>query len=149
MASWRWIGVLWGGVLAVAGVCADAPSDEVKKFEGTWVVTSATRDGKTLVDIKDAQMTVAGKKLTIKSKDGKEQEFPFEQRFPFKVDPTKKPKEIDIRFLEAGGWFTSNVDIKGIYELDRDILKLCIGAQDKRPTEFSDKGSSLIVLKRQ
>lgn len=147
MASWRWLGVLWVGVLGVAGVCAGTPPDEVKKLEGTWVVTSATRDGKAWVDLKE--MTFAGKELTLKSKDGKEQGFPFEQRLPFKVDPTRTPKAIDLRILSAGGWFTSNVDIKGIYELDRDTLKLCLGAQDKRPTEFSDKGSSLIVLKRQ
>jgi hypothetical protein len=33
--------------------------------------------------------------------------------------------------------------------LDGDNLKLCIGSDDKRrPTEFSDKGAALIVLKR-
>lgn len=142
MASWCSLAVFWIGALAVVGAGEDAPSDEVKKLEGTWVVTSATQDGKALVEMKDAQMTFTAKELTIQSK------FVGKLNLPIKVDPTEKPNAIDLRFPGGEGWLRIDGVRKGIYELDRDNLKLCI-TDDKRPTKFSDKGAALIVLKRQ
>jgi uncharacterized protein (TIGR03067 family) len=144
MASWRWLAVLWVGTLAVVSASADARSDQVKKLKGTWVVTSAAQDGKPLAEMKDTQITIVEKELTIKSKGG------AELSIPFKVDPTKEPNAIDLRLVGGDGWLRINVDMKGIYELDRDTLKLCFGWDDQpRPTEFSDKGAVLMVLKRQ
>jgi hypothetical protein len=37
---------------------------------------------------------------------------------------------------------------KGIYELDGNTLTSCVGPPDKTPSEFSDKRTMLIVLKR-
>ena len=45
--------------------------------------------------------------------------------------------EIDVRVIAKGGWFNVDLTLKGIYELDGDVLKLCVGIEDKRPTEFT------------
>jgi uncharacterized protein (TIGR03067 family) len=65
------------------------------------------------------------------------------------VDPTKSPKTIDINFVRGTeariGMF------QGIYELDGDTLKVCLGTEKGRPTEMaSAEGSKnlLIVFKR-
>jgi len=63
----------------------------------------------------------------------------------FKLDPSKKPKEIEIGSETAG-------DIAGIYELNGDTLNVChaVVGSTTRPTEFKgEKGKSLLmVLKR-
>jgi uncharacterized protein (TIGR03067 family) len=55
----------------------------------------------------------------------------------FKVDATVMPKAIDIDGIE-------NEKILGIYELNGDTLKLCVGS--KRPKTFEE--GDLFVLKR-
>ena len=125
--------------MVAAGLRADGPSDEAKKLEGTWLVTTATFDGKALDDMKDGQIVFAAEKLSIKPKDGKE------QKFTFKVDPAKKPKTMDLAFVEK---VPNAAPGLVIYDLDGDTLKLVVGQPNKRPTEFTDKGHPLIVLKR-
>jgi uncharacterized protein (TIGR03067 family) len=56
----------------------------------------------------------------------------------YKFDPGRNP-----------GWIDEDNEDgkKGIYELDGDTLRICLG--DKRPTTFDSKpGSKLIVLER-
>ena len=111
-------------------------------LSGVWVVTSATRNGKALADTGGARMTIAAKEINIQGKDG------VKLNFPFTVDPTKKPSVIDFHSLGDEGWLRIG-PFKGIYELDGDRLRLCLGSSDKRPTKFSDQDAVLIVLKRQ
>ena len=117
----------------------DAVKDEMKKLEGTWVVESATADGKAEADLKGGQAVFAGDKLTLKGPGDKV------EKFTYKVDPAQKPKTLHLtpekKEKNAGTG-------KAIYELDGDTLKVCIGPPDKFPTEFTDKGHTLIVLKR-
>lgn len=69
----------------------------------------------------------------------------------FKLDPTKKPKTIDMTFPAA---LDAKEDQKvlGIYELEGDTLRLCYGPdRGKRPTELNSKAGSkrsVIVFKR-
>ena len=112
--------------------CAGAPSDEVKRLEGTWLTTSATRDRKPLADMKGALVIIAAKEVTIQGKDGSK------LTLPFKVGPTKKPS--DFPLVGGDGWLKINGPFKGIYELSGDSLKLCIGSDDKRPTSSASRG---------
>jgi uncharacterized protein (TIGR03067 family) len=69
--------------------------------------------------------------------------------FTYKLDPSKKPAEIDLS--PTAGEIKGKV-FPGIYELDGDSLKLCRNQPgQKRPNEFvSNKGSDevLLILKR-
>jgi uncharacterized protein (TIGR03067 family) len=68
----------------------------------------------------------------------------------FKLDPSKNPKQIDMKVVER-----SMDTFHGIYELAGDNLKLCCFETNvERPTKFAtdpaQKGTQfLFVLKRQ
>jgi uncharacterized protein (TIGR03067 family) len=110
------------------------------KFQGTWTFVSGERGGKPLPgdDVKDRKITFSGNKMKMKNKDQ-------EREVTFKLNPDKKPKEIDVDFDGQIG--------KGIYQLDGDTLKVAHGELgDPRPTEFASKADSkvtLVVLKRE
>jgi uncharacterized protein (TIGR03067 family) len=64
---------------------------------------------------------------------------PIDGTFPcdFKIDHSKKPKEIDITMHQKQGDRT----ILGIYEINGDELKVCYYASQngRRPIDFSNK----------
>ena len=69
----------------------------------------------------------------------------------FKIDPTKKPKTIDLVDAKEKNGKTA----PGIYKLEGDELTLCWNATDSdRPTEFTKVRKTgldmrLLVLKRE
>ena len=72
-----------------------------------------------------------------------------EHKGTFKLDASKKPKQIDITPTDGD---EKDKVIHGIYSLEKDELKICIARGDKeRPTEFESKegsGHMLVTLKR-
>jgi uncharacterized protein (TIGR03067 family) len=136
--------ILLAVVFVTAGVVAggDAKGD-LKRFQGTWSITSAVEGGKAAPEemIKDFRVVIEGNKMTVtmgdKSMEG-----------TFKIDPDKKPKQIDVMFKEKkkGG--------KGIYRFKKGgMLEVCAAEEgEERPTEFkSAEGSktALFLLKRE
>ncbi len=112
-------------------------ADDAKKLQGTWTVDPATFKGvEETPAIKEARAELAamrfvfaGDTLTIRSRPGPP---PFEkgreETSTFRLDPTKKPKEIDL-----------SDNARGIYELDGDTLKVCWdhkGKENGRPTKI-------------
>ena len=124
-------------LLAVAGLllAADAPKDaankELDRLQGTWVMESLEIDGKTVPadKIKDATLTIKGDRYITKT-GGKE----YVARIA-RIDPSKKPKEIDMSFPSGP---EGDKVAAGIYELDGDRLKLvrAQAAGQPRPTDF-------------
>jgi uncharacterized protein (TIGR03067 family) len=123
------------GLLLSAVRAEDKPAGDREKLQGNWAVTSWQRGGQRVSpDIAmTARFTFAGDKLTILTgKDTKTEAT-------IKLDPDKKPKEIDV---DLGG---NNVR-KGIYQLDGDDLKVAYGEfGNLRPKEFPAKESGLTV----
>jgi uncharacterized protein (TIGR03067 family) len=66
-----------------------------------------------------------------------------------KIDPTSKPRAIDLTQTEGQGKGKTS---RGIYEVEGDTRKVCIAEAGKeRPTTFSspaDSGHILAVFKR-
>ena len=131
-------------------IAADQPSDdaiknEMKKLDGTWVVQSVVRDPreKGEGECKDLRIIVSSRNVVVKAA-GEDKTL---GKAVIKIDPTKKPKTIDITGegeMEA---------VRSIYELERDTLRVCWGPSEKmqRPTQLTSKpgsGQSLVVLKR-
>jgi uncharacterized protein (TIGR03067 family) len=133
--------VLLAVAFASAGVVAggDAKAD-LKKLAGTWSIVSGQKGGKDAPEkeIKDVRIIFSGDKVTMKVG-----EKPLEGTF--KIDPGKKPRQIDITLMDKTG--------EGIYQFKGDTLEICVSAPgEPRPTEFKAPESTkntLLVLKRE
>ena len=105
---------------ARAARAADDKGDDAKQLQGTWVIDPAAykdeKDPEVVKQMKAVRIIFDGDTLTVRHPPGNE------EKGGFAVDPSKKPKEIDL-----------SDKAKGIYELDGDTLKLLGGA--KRPAE--------------
>jgi uncharacterized protein (TIGR03067 family) len=134
------------GPLTADDAKGEAMKKERKKFEGTWQVVSLEADGNKAAE-EDA------KKITVVNEaDGKwaiEAEGKVVARGTSEIDPTKKPKAVDLTVTEGDD---KGKTVLGIYELLDDTRKVCLGQPGKeRPTEFSSTaggGHILAVLKR-
>jgi RNA polymerase sigma factor (sigma-70 family) len=125
------------------GVAADKPKADKDNLQGTWVPVSAEEGGK---KITDDEIKAAGFEMVF---DGDKVTFPIKgepKELGYKLDPAKKPKQIDLVFGEGK-------TAKGIYLLDGDTLKMCVqkDPDGERPAEFVSKEGTehwLIVLER-
>jgi uncharacterized protein (TIGR03067 family) len=142
--SARCVLVVVAGLLVAADAKEDAAKEDLKKLEGTWVILSAEENGKQVPEgvIKDLDLriTITSNKVMLRLPQKKTEEATLT------IDSTKKPKQIDLK--------SGDVEIRGIYSLDGDMLKMCaVKEQSKdRPTDFTtkdDDGHGLFVLKRE
>ena len=134
------------GARAAGDVKDEAIKKERKKFEGTWQVVSLEVGGNKTKE-EDA------KKITVVNEaDGKwaiEAEGKVVARGTSEIDPTKKPKAVDLTVTEGD---SKGQTVPGIYELGEDTRKVCLAQAGKeRPKEFAapaGSGHILAVLKR-
>lgn len=131
-------------LIVLSGVSGGEKKDE-EKIQGNWAVVSREFIGKKTPEAELKAMKVTIKDGTITMDDGKKK-----KKIPYKLDPSKKPKAIDLANTGIEGKETT----LAIYELDGDTLKICWSEKDPehRATRFaSDKGSgqTMIVLKRE
>ncbi len=130
--------------LCLAGIsfAADDTGD-VKRLQGTWVVDPAmykdVKDHEAVKALKAIRVVFQGDSVTFKHPPGNE------ETGPFRLDPTRTPKQIDL--IDAA---------RGIYELRGNSLKLCWDQRGKangRPTKFAhDKAKETVhylLLKRE
>jgi uncharacterized protein (TIGR03067 family) len=136
--------VVWKRAKGGSPAESDAAKAEYARFEGTWSYESVEVEGKAVPDdvLKTRKLILKGNQFTL------QQQSPPDQG-TFKVDVSKSPKTIDVTF--TGGPEMGRVSL-GIYELEGDVCRVCIGLVDKpRPTTFistPNSGHVLEVLKR-
>jgi uncharacterized protein (TIGR03067 family) len=119
----------------------DAKQDEVKKdmekFQGTWKAVSIEHDGAPVSseeELASIQLVVSGDKRTLKVADE------IRSQSTYKLDPTKKPKAIDITVSEG---LLQGRTLVGIYEVDGDTHKICLAVDgQERPKELASKAGS-------
>jgi uncharacterized protein (TIGR03067 family) len=133
-------------------VGADSPKEEVKKIQeklqGTWKPVSVEQRGESKDDDEDHRLIFDGNKFRIKRGDQ-----PIIQG-TFKLDPSKKPKQIDMKITEDQNGEHKGKTALGIFALDGDTLKWCIAepGTTERPKEFSapaDTKMMFITFKRE
>jgi uncharacterized protein (TIGR03067 family) len=148
--------VLVAGLLFPANAAPeDAARRDLKKLQGKWRYVSLVIFGQPVKDgLKGRTVEIKGKALT-KGRFGT----------PFRLDPAKKPRAIDLTekhtvvSFEGGVQKTAEKEVvaPGIYRLDGDTLTICYDSggpagEPERPTKFaSEPGShvTLMVLRRQ
>jgi uncharacterized protein (TIGR03067 family) len=121
-------------LLAAQPPQSDAAKEDLKKLQGGWKVEKIEAGGMELKDIKPAMLTFKDNTLVE-----------FGKEVTFKIDPSKKPKEIDLVLGKDGKvWM-------GVYDLDGDKLKLSLAlvepgklAEQKRPTDFDTKKPQMV-----
>jgi uncharacterized protein (TIGR03067 family) len=123
----------------------DAVKKEMAKFQGTWTFESIEVEGEKVPadNLKGSKMIIKDDTFTVTAGDGT-------HKGTFKIDPTKKLKEIDVTFTEGPEKGTTML---GIYEIEDDTYRPCFKMTGKeRPTEFTGKkgsGQGLEVLKKE
>jgi uncharacterized protein (TIGR03067 family) len=124
-----------------------AAKEELRKFDGAWVMTSIA------VDPPDAKPADADR-LRVAVKNGvaavgRPGETEADASYVLAVDPTKSPMTIDVRPQGE----KDAKPVLGIYELKGDVLRVCwAGEGRERPTEFKAEpgsGRGLAVLRRE
>jgi uncharacterized protein (TIGR03067 family) len=131
--------VLACGILVGTTSLGQEPQGDKDKIQGTWKIVSF--DTVPLDKLPSTKVVLTADKfeglgLVLK----------------YKIDPTQKPKTIDLEGKEGG----RDIKAPGIYVLDGDDFKLYWGADPKspRPTEFpkgpnKDNHTRLLILKRE
>jgi len=136
-----------GLVLAAAASPQDADAD-LKKLQGEWIMASLEYDGQASPEenVKRFRRKVDGAKYTVTITKGDDVQT---VKGSFKLDPSKKPKAVDVTTKDGEG---NEITILGIYELDGDTHKVCMAPKDQpRPTDFNSSegsGRTVIVWKR-
>jgi uncharacterized protein (TIGR03067 family) len=120
---------------------------ELQAFKGTWRMSSKEEDGKKFSEeeIKDIIGTGDGlAKFSVRRGDK------IIGEATVKLDPTKKPKTIDVAFTEGE---LKGKAVMGIYKIEIRIFRVCVArVGDERPAAFSAKagsGHTLVVYKRE
>ncbi len=136
----------------------------VPELDGRWQVTSVVQNGQSVPDedVKKMQHVVAGDRHTFRFAD-------LLFTGVHHLHPAAQPKAIDIALtggvltndlLEGSGPtdsaaanepLTPDGSCHGIYELEGNVLKLCVAFGRTRPDEFSSppgSGRMLVVYRR-
>jgi uncharacterized protein (TIGR03067 family) len=122
------------GLLAAAD---DLPKG-LKTFQGGWTLSALVVEGKAIpeADLKNAKLTLMGEKYTFT--DGAKTSGGI-----YKVDPTKKPAQLDIVIMKGAD---KGKTLLAIYERTGDKLKICLSFKGTRPTAFVSEPKSGTVL---
>jgi uncharacterized protein (TIGR03067 family) len=136
-----------GALLFVGGTdITEAIKKDKAALQGTWKVTESVNRGEkaTLEEIKDLVIIFRGDSIFIR--EGKE----TAEKLTYLLEPTKKPKEIDLTFKDGPNRGRQD---RAIYVLEKETLRICIqGNKDvPRPRDFISPPNSdlwLVVLQR-
>jgi len=133
-------------LLATGGRSKDAAKEDQEKLQGTWVMAELEVNGQPVPaeKIQGTTLTVKGDKYIVKVKDK-------QHETTFKLDPSQKPKAIDMYFPDGPELPKLG---KGLYEIDGDTFRVCRhqAAGQDRPTQFGswpNTGLFVVVWKRQ
>ena len=117
---------------------AAAPKTDLDRFQGTWYLVAAVKDGNVLPEDKVKQTTIVFQGDTFRFPGLAE--YATSQAGTIKLDENKTPKEMDAISTEKEVML-------GIYRMDDNGYKICFAPAGKpRPTDLrSEPGSGYIL----
>ena len=117
---------------------AAPPKTDLDRFQGTWYLVAAVKDGNVLPEDKVKQTTIVFKGDTFRFPGLAE--YATSQAGTIKLDENKTPKEMDAISTEKEVML-------GIYRMDDNGYKICFAPAGKpRPTDLrSEPGSGNIL----
>ena len=115
-----------------------APKTDLDRFQGTWYLIAAVKDGNVLPEDKVKQTTIVFKGNTFRFPGLAE--YATSKEGTIKLDENKTPKEIDAISPEKEVML-------GVYRMDDNGYKVCFAPAGKpRPTDLrSEPGSGYIL----
>jgi uncharacterized protein (TIGR03067 family) len=123
---------------------SDKPRSDAESLKGQWLMTKAVVNGA-------PNSRQAGRVRYFFDRSSAfiiSNDYVVTLEGDFKIDPAKSPWTIDL----ISGSAEAQFHWSGIYELDGDILKICLYTNgNRRPTTFDSKrgsGACLYVFKR-
>ena len=133
---------------AADGEAKEEPvAKDLQAFKGSWRLSSKEVDGKKFSEeeIKDVIATIDGSgRCSVRRSDKVIGEGTV------KLDPTTKPKTVEITFTEGEH---KGKTVLGIYEIEGDAFRVCVARPgDERPADFSARagsGCTLVVYRRE
>lgn len=138
------------GLLFSVSARADDAAKEKENLQATWKAVKMERGGESKDDTDEHRLIFSGDEFTIKRGDK------MLIKGKFKIDPAKKPKEIDMDITEDESPEGKNKGktAKGIFIVDGDELKWCVTepGTDDRPKEFATQAGTkqiMITFKRE
>jgi uncharacterized protein (TIGR03067 family) len=136
-------------LLATNAAQDDLAKKDISNLQGIWQAVSREEDGKAMPEekVKANKLTIKDNKWTFVEGIGQ----PGTGEVTVKLNPSKKPKELDAKTVLQVQGKLDGKDFHGIYSIEGDTLKICVtDGVSKRPTEFKGgKGVDLIVFARQ
>jgi uncharacterized protein (TIGR03067 family) len=121
--------------LSTAVIAMSQGQMEIELLQGKWKVTKLIKRGELMAAEQAARMSLdfAKDRVTLVSRGDDRRSFSF------KIDSTKKPKQIDL--TADSGQFKGQT-APGIYQLNGDSLVLCLPHDDNksRPDAFESLG---------
>ncbi len=134
--------ILFACCLAGCGVShADTEGDDARNLQGTWKLVSCIANGES--QIADMQWIVSGARYTIRL-HGKSGGDPY----PFKLDARQKHIDVNHHDTPKG---TYGGQLKGIYDIQGNSLKVCYDLKGQRyPKSFdAGRGSAQVLYQFQ
>jgi len=130
----------------VADAAKKDTARELDKLQGDWLMVAREANGERIPEEKwkGTTSTMTGDNYRIVDGTGVIMEGKI------KLDPTKKPKAIDVTITVGGKGAPLGLYL-GIYELEDDLLKLCYTRGKERPEDFTTRprsGHHLAIWKR-
>ena len=113
---------------------------DLRDLQGAWKVVAHEKNGEKVPpeELAREYVTIAGTSIRLAGADRR-----------FRIDPTGDPKEITV---EVTGATKANAAWEGIYQVERDRLKICLSLspeEETRPKEFAGKrGYENLLLER-
>ena len=134
MRRFSFVALFAMGVIACHSLVADESEQDLAGLQGTWEIVQAHVNGTAQTD----ESRKAGFKIMFKGRTMTLHASGVDGRtHSFVLDPSKKPKTIDIA-VAADGMTNGDMLFLAIYDLGPDELKLCMPIQstEERPTAF-------------